>query len=498
MLTNFGGNITINPATVHTPQDESELIDILNRHQGQRIRCLGRRHSCSRLLEADEVLLDLSRLNEVHCSIENGTPVVHAGAGCQIWRLLSELDRQQGWTLPSVGFITEQSLAGAISTGTHGSGRHSLSHYVLQVRVARYDRATGAAKIETICDGEELQALRCSLGCLGIIVRVTMQCRSAYRVEESFHESRSLDEVLQAEVTYPLQQFYLLPWRWTFIAQRRRETEASSSWSLWWYLWYRLFVFDIAMRLLVLAAVRIVRRPGFIRMSYRWLIPACVIRDRPVTGPAVRQLVMEHELFRHVEIELFVQRSRLAGSLEFLQDVLSAAGTGTGSALAKRRFQQQLEQSACVEAFQDLRATFCHHFPICVRKILPDETLISMASNAGNGSDASATSDDSSSENAAWYAITLTSYDQQSNRESFCRLAQFLAISMARLFGARPHWGKLCPLPSEVIRDLYPAFGRFQQLCQEADPEGVFRNAWTRELLNAPQTGNTTEKFSQI
>ena len=72
------------------------------------------------------------------------------GAGCRIGRLLVELERQGGCTLSSLGLITRQTIAGAISTGTHGSGRNSMSHDDEGVRVARYDTATGAATLETM------------------------------------------------------------------------------------------------------------------------------------------------------------------------------------------------------------------------------------------------------------------------------------------------------------------------------------------------------------
>ena len=177
------------------------------------------------MLDCPDVLVDLRNLNQVEPN-DGHAPSVNVGAGCQIERLLAELERTTQWTLPSVGFITEQTIAGAISTGTHGSGRHSLSHYVLGVRVARYDLETGAAVIVDITDGDELRAARCSLGCLGVILSVTMQCRPKYLVEEHFREYQQLDDVLVAEKEYPLQQFYMVPWRWSYIAQHRRESES--------------------------------------------------------------------------------------------------------------------------------------------------------------------------------------------------------------------------------------------------------------------------------
>jgi FAD/FMN-containing dehydrogenase len=109
------------------------------------------------------------------------------------------------------GPITEQTIAGAISTGTHGSGRHSLSHYVQSVRVACYNTETGQAEIREFSAGDELRAARCSLGLLGVILSVTMQCRQSYHVEEHFREYKEVADVVQAEEEFPLQQFYLVP-----------------------------------------------------------------------------------------------------------------------------------------------------------------------------------------------------------------------------------------------------------------------------------------------
>jgi D-arabinono-1,4-lactone oxidase len=77
----------------------------------------------------------------------------------------------------------------------------------------------------------------------------------------------------------------------------------------------------------------------------------------------------------------------------------------------------------------------------------------------------------------------LTNYDQGQRRKRLEQLTAFLAKSMMCLFDARPHWGKLCPLPTNAWRSLYPAFRDFQQVCNRADKDGVFRNQWTRGLL---------------
>ena len=480
---NFGRNIMLTPTALYQPKSEQELLDILDEHRGQRIRCVGRRHSWSRVLETDDVLLDLRRINEVEPLENDQGQAVRVGAGCQIKRLLFELERQTEWTLPSVGFITEQTVAGAIATGTHGSGRNSLSHYVVSARVARYDRETGKAIIEEVSDGDELRAARCSLGCLGVIVDVTMQCRSKYLVEEHFCEYRDLEDALVAEEEYPLQQFYLAPWRWSYFVQHRRESEARKSKGLWLYHWYRFLVIDVAMHLLILLAVRLLRMRSAVKALFRWGVPAVVIRNWRVVGPSSGQLVMEHELFRHVEIELFVQRRQLPEALLFLRNALEAAACRKSS--LGDDFLLRLEEAKTRDAFDELRGSYCHHYPICIRRILPDDTLISMASNAGAEQRGHIENLPPVLADEAWYSITLTNYHRGQRRQHFEDLGAFLARSMSRLFGARPHWGKLCPLSAGELRDLYPAFKDFLAVCCKVDSAGVFRNRWLEELFQS-------------
>jgi FAD binding domain/D-arabinono-1,4-lactone oxidase len=476
---NFGRNVEIDSKLYFTPKTEAEVLEILNQYKGCSIRCIGRLHSWSRVLDSPDVLLDLRNLDRVQPN-DNQSTSVDVGAGCQIKILLGELEERTQWTLPSVGFITEQTIAGAISTGTHGSGRHSLSHYVIGIRVARYDGQTGTAVIVDITDGDELRAARCSLGCLGVILRVTMQCRPKYCVEEHFRAYEQLDDVLAAEKEYPLQQFYFVPWRWSYIAQHRRESESGISMSIRFYHWYRFLILDVALHLLILLVVRLIRFHAAVKAVFRWLAPACVIRNWRVVGPSSSQLVMEHELFRHVEIELFVQRHRLSCALKFLKNAIEASACQKGN--TDSEFGNQICKTKTNEDIQKLHGRYCHHYPICVRKILPDDTLVSMASNGGieNRID---TDKPGLLDNEAWYSITLTNYDRGQKRNQFEELAAFLAKSMMCLFDARPHWGKLCPLPTAALRSLYPSFKEFQQQCDRVDKDGVFRNQWTTRLL---------------
>lgn len=479
-ITNFGKNVCFTPTAHYSPKSEREVLEIMAKHRGQSIRCIGRLHSWSRLIESEQVCLDMSLLQQVEPNSSGEDKFVDVGAGCQIKRLLAELNERKQWTLPSVGFITEQSVAGSISTGTHGSGRHSLSHYVISVRVARYD-ANGTPVVEEITEGDELRAARCSLGCLGVILSVRMQCREAYRVEEHFQEYSQLDEVELAEERFPLQQFYLVPWRWTIFVQHRRETDAKQSVLMHAYHWYRFLVIDVAMHLLILFTVRLIRSGRLIKAVSRWVLPAFVIRDWRVVAPSRTQLVMEHELFRHVELELFVQQRQLPAALEFLKQVLVAVSER--STAISPQFRAQLDGTDSIERLERLRGRYCHPYPICVRKILPDDTLISMATNATSRNPVGHGNHDTLPADEPWYSITLTNFQAPKSREAFDLVVEMLTKCMSQLFGARPHWGKLNSLSVEELRSHYPAFDTFREICDKSDPHGAFRNAWTQQLL---------------
>ena len=225
---NFGRNLSFSPVHAYAPRDEQELLKILRDHRGQPIRAIGRLHSWSGAPAAEGVLVDMRNFNRVQVEKLDGESWAVVGAGCQIKRLLGELERQ-GLTMPTLGLITEQSIAGAAATATHGSGRHSISHYLAEVRIAHYNVARRTSHQHDHF-GAELTAARCGLGCLGIVVSVRFRCRRAYLLEEHFRNYASLVGVLAAEDEYPLQQAYYLPWCWTYLVQHRRETSASRSW----------------------------------------------------------------------------------------------------------------------------------------------------------------------------------------------------------------------------------------------------------------------------
>lgn len=464
-LQNFGANLSFTPQAFFVPETEAEVLQILDVYRGRSIRVIGRLHSWSGAPAGEDVVLDLCRLNSVETTTAPDGVRARVGAGCQIKRVLEELERQANVTLPTLGLITEQAIAGAISTGTHGSGKHSLSHYMSEIRLATYDPATGEPVIRTINEGPELAAARCSLGCLGVIVSVGFLCRPPYNVEEHFERCSTLDDVLQREADFPLQQFYLIPWVWKFWVQRRRETPATRSTLASVYRLYCYLTLDVTFHVLLILLRQYLRSRSAARFFFRWILPATVIRGWKVVDRSQDMLIMEHELFRHIETEVFVPRSRLDGTLEYVRELVEwFDGRRTSLQEATSRRLSNIDLLAAVEA---RRGTYTHAYPICVRRVQPDDTLISMAT--GGDED--------------WYAVSIVTYDRPDERDGFFRFAELLARSTAAFFGARPHWGKWCPIDGTTAEGLYPELQAFREICDRADPDGRFRNAFVRERI---------------
>jgi FAD/FMN-containing dehydrogenase len=463
--TNFGGNVHLEPTHFYVPANETELLSILKRHRSESIRAVGRVHCWSGAIAAAGVLIDLRRFDEVTIHLEGPTAFAEVGAGAQIKHLLAEL-RKHGYTTFSQGLIKEQAIAGASATGTHGSGKHSLSHYVIAARVAHLrDREPCVTEIVA---GSELQAARCSLGCLGIVTRVRIAIRPTYSVEEHFQRYATLTEVLGKEDEYPIQQFFFVPWRWDFYAQHRREVDLPASLTVPLYRLYWWLGMDRAFHWTLMALSRALPANWtklFFRHILGWLVP----QRWKVVDRSDRQLSMGHELYRHIETELFVTRAQLPAALTYVKTTLQHAA---GEAVTLDQSVEGFLRDKNLDTdWNELRGQYTHHYPLCVRKVLGDDTLISMASG-----------------DEAWYAISLVSYAAVDQRQSFFAVTAFLTRTMAQLFGARPHWGKHCPIDPALVPSLYPRLGEFREIADRFDPTRQFANLWLRQtLLNSTE-----------
>lgn len=463
-IENFGRNVSFQPAAYYEPTNEQQVLEILRANPDRRFRTVGRLHSWSEAAKSDDILLNLKHLNSVQTDESEGRTCVRVGAGCQIKRLIERLDKD-GLALPSQGLITEQTIAGAISTGTHGSGKECLSHFADEITVAILDHESGEPVVKTLSGGSELSAAKCSLGCAGVILSVTLSCQPQYRLEEHFEFSDNLETVWEAEDEFPLQQFFVIPYLWRFLVQHRKVTNKPRSLLSPIYQVYCFLGIDVGLHLILVLLARTLRSQELIRLFYKRLVPWTIVRNWSVVDKSQRILTMEHELFRHIEIEVFVKRSKLAELLDFVRSVVEFCDGNREAIDAK--LWTMLREYKLSDAMEKMVGIYTHHYPICVRKVLPDSSLISMA-NGGN---------------EPYYAVSFISYHKENERDPFHQFADCLTQTTSRLFDARPHWGKVCPLSTDAVAHLYPRLQEFREICDSLDPKGQFRNAWVNEML---------------
>lgn len=464
-LRNFGRNVRFRPASFHRPSNEAEVLELLDQCRDRRIRAVGALHSWSPCAAGDDVVLDLARLDDVRVHREtSGEWRVTVGAGCRIRRLLRELRKRHGLTLPSVGLIDAQSVAGAVATGTHGSGRHSLSHYVTGMRVAAFEASTGEPVIHEWTLGDALRAARCGLGCTGVVLGVTLPCVPVPNVEEYTTRHEGLEGVLALAGDYPLQQAYLIPWLWRWYAHHRRETRQPRSWWALPYRIYRRLGIDYLFHAMVRLMGNIFGSPALIRGFYRCIFPGVMLTGTRCVDRMDRILLMQHQAFRHVETELFVPEESIREAAAFARGFLMYAA-GESDNLGEP-FDTRLRQHGLGDGLGEVHGSYCHHFPVTFRRVLADDTLISMASGKHD----------------AWWAVSFITYGTR-ELHGFHRAMDLLARSMAALFGARPHWGKHCPLDHDTLERLYPGLPGFRRFCNELDPSSRFRNAFAADKL---------------
>jgi FAD/FMN-containing dehydrogenase len=465
-VTNFGGNVSFQPLHHYVPESEAAVLAILDRHAKGKVRIVGSLHSWSEGIVSEDALVDMRQFQQIEVERRSDGEIwATVGGGAPLKHVLEELARQANVTLPTLGLITEQTIAGAISTATHGSGRHSLSHYMAEIRVAAYDAQTRQARIYVWNDGPQLRAARCALGCMGIILSVKFRCLPQYSIMESVRRYATLDEVLAQEAENPLQQFYLVPHSWAFYAQQRQALPAEQAKRSWYACFYRLYWFlfiDIGLHATIKLFAAWLRSRRLTHVLYRWLLPCLVWKPHQLVERSDIALIMEHELFRHLEIEIFVPARNVRQAAHFVQQVLAVFD---GADKIDPSLADELDKRGHLSRLLAQRGVFTFHYPITFRRVLPDDTLISMTADASE----------------PYYAISFITYVEP--REAFFHLAQFLAESMAALFSARLHWGKYFPLQFSQIEETYPNLGEFRAVCRQTDPHGVFCNDYVKRVL---------------
>lgn len=180
---NWSGSVSFEPATMISARSEADVVKAVRRaaDRGKTLRPIGSAHSSTPLFATPDVLLsvdDLSGLDEYRR--EQGQAVLRPGTGLE--KLGDEL-LEAGGAMKNLGDVSYQTIAGALSTGTHGTGvtLGNLSSTLVGGRLVTASGEVVPFGSEADDDDDDLlRAARVSLGTLGVFSSVTLAVDPAY------------------------------------------------------------------------------------------------------------------------------------------------------------------------------------------------------------------------------------------------------------------------------------------------------------------------------
>ena len=402
------------------PASEAELARVVA--GARKVKVAGAGHSFSDIACTDGVMVDLSRLDRV-LAVEGELVTVEGGTGI---RALASVLAHHGLALENQGDVDRQTIAGAISTATHGTGGRfgSISSQVVRVR-----SVTAAGDVVDVREGDDLLAARVGLGALGVICTVTLRCVPAFTVRR-IDQPRPLDDVL---------------------ARFDEHVDANDH--------FELFIFPYTRTALTLTSERSDRKP------------------RPA---AAATTFMRHVVLENAALELGCRLGRrlpraIARINRTLVSALSPAQHLDVShrVYANRRTVRFTEMEYAIprehtaEALERVLALVTRRrlpigFPIEVRVTAPDDALLSTAQGRPTG------------------YIAVHQY-RGMEFEAYFRAVEAIMDE----YEGRPHWGKRHYQSAATLRPRYPGWDRYLAVRERFDPERKFANDYLRRVLGS-------------
>jgi FAD-linked oxidoreductase len=423
---NWAGNQQSKPVRIERPTSELEVVEVVRRAVAERLRVkvVGSGHSFTGIAVPDEVMVDLTRMNRV-INVDHTRGVITVQAAIVLSDLNAYLELHQ-LSMPNLGDVTYQTLAGAVSTSTHGTGLQRTG-LAAQIRAFKLVAASGEV---LACDpGQNAEIFHCgrvSLGALGVITEVTLNVVPAFNlraVEQPMRISHVLDNFAQLIEENDFFEFYWVPHtKWALTKANNVSTDAIDSPGRFATWYNKMFMENYAFGLLC--------RVGKL---FPKLIPK-LATILPSSG-RVEYVNVSHRIFSSKRLVKFYEME-YSIALESLVPAL-------------REVMQMVEDRG-----------FTISFPVEVRCTGSDD--IPLSTSTGRRS--------------AYIAVHM--FKGSAYTEYFSAVETIL-----RKYEGRPHWGKIHNLNANDISSLYPEYQRFIEVRNQLDPEGVFTNDYLRRVL---------------
>jgi L-gulonolactone oxidase len=411
------------------PESIEQIAEAIGRaaREGWRVRVAGAGHSFSDIVCSDGMLISLDRFGAV-LDVDRDSGLVRVQGGIAIAALNAALAKH-GLALENLGDIDVQSIAGAISTATHGTGARlrNIPSQVAELKLVLADGSTLVCSPTGVGDGDLQRAARVGLGALGVVAEVTLRCVPAFTLrglDAPAPLADTLDRFDELAGANDHFEFFVFPHCDTALTRTNNRTDEPPRPRGKTAAWLN----DVLLTNHAFGAFCALGRAA----------PSQIPRiNRLVTrlaGTAKRidrsdRIFASPRLVRFTEMEYSLPRERTPAAVRAVMELIERRG-------------------------------FAVPFPIEVRTVAADDAMLSTAYGRENG------------------FVAVHMYRGMQWRPYFEAVEQIFYE-----LGGRPHWGKRHFQTEQTLRPRYPEWDAFQAIRARLDPDGRFANAWTDRVL---------------
>ncbi len=428
---NWSRSQEAHPAYTARPTSVDEIVAIVRfaRENSLTVKTVGAGHSFTAIAAGEGIMLDLDGLQGLRAH-DPATGRVTLGAGTNLHQLPGIL-RPLGLALANMGDIDRQTIAGATSTGTHGTG-HAFGGLATQVVGVTLVTADGTVmRIDETTNSELLPAARLGLGALGILVDLTIQCVPTFMMN-ALERAEGFDEVLddfEARATSVDHfEFYWFPHTDGVSSKTNTRLPADaernpvSAFGEWWE---DQFISNHVLAMLCNVGRAIpALTPPINRLATR------VYGNRTFTDDSHDVFVSPRNV-RFREMEYSIPRAAVPAALRAVRGLIDAKGWRIS-------------------------------FPVEVRVAQSDENWLSTAEGRDAG------------------YIAVHRYYKE-DYESYFRAVEDIMLG----FDGRPHWGKIHYRDAASLAATYSHHGDFVAARDRLDPTRLFTNPYLARVLGS-------------
>lgn len=425
---NWAATESSNPEKFLKPSSEKEIVEIVKLaiQANSKIRVVGAGHSWSSVACTDHWMINLDNYKKV-LNIDQETERVTVEAGIRL-KALNIVLKDNGLSLSNLGSISEQSVAGAISTGTHGTG---IKFGILSTQIVNLTLINGNGELVQVDrekDGDLFKAALVGLGALGIISRVTIQCEKLFNLEEfayplEFEEGvRKIPELLEKNEHMKLWWFPHVKELQVYCQNRTSSEQFNTGDLIRWIdeQFLAKYVFTFLLNL------------------GHWF-PALTA---PING-IIKTLKFKKE--HRIDYSYQVFNTPMPPKHHEAEFAIPAEKAGE----AMLRIRQMIEE-------RKLHVNFLME----VRFVKSDDCFLSPA----YGRD----------------TCYIGAY--KAGDKGWKEYLEGFEEIMAK-YNGRPHWGKEFSLTKSTVARLYPDLDKFKSIREKMDPKGLFANRFVREFI---------------